>query len=86
MRTDVQEAQLDTDMMPTDEGFGIEPEGSDGKLVLMGADGQKTVEWIKSPKGNYNGIFEAVYHTVRENALFPVTEEHVAWQIELLES
>ena len=86
MRTDVQEAQLDADMMPTDEGFGIEPEGSDGKLVLMGADGQKTVEWIKSPKGNYNGIFEAVYHTVRENALFPVTEEHVAWQIELLES
>lgn len=86
MRTDVQEAQLDADMMPTDEGFGIEPEGSDGKLVLMGADGQKAVEWIKSPKGNYNGIFDAVYHTVRENALFPVTEEHVAWQIELLES
>ena len=86
MRTDVQEAQLDADMMPTDEGFGIEPEGSDGKLVLMGADGQKTVEWIKSPKGNYNGIFDAVYHTVRENALFPVTEEHIAWQIELLES
>lgn len=86
LRTDVQEAQLDAGMMPTDEGFGIEPAGSEGKLVLMGADNQKTVEWVPSDKGNYNGIFDAVYHTVRENALFPVTEEHIAWQLEVLES
>jgi scyllo-inositol 2-dehydrogenase (NADP+) len=86
LRTDVQEAQLDTGMVPTDEGFGIEPLGSEGKLVLMGADNQKTVEWFPSDKGNYNGLFDAVYHTVRENALFPVTEEHIAWQLELLES
>jgi scyllo-inositol 2-dehydrogenase (NADP+) len=86
LRTDVQEAQLDTGMMPNAEGFGIEPEGSEGKLVLMGPDNQKTVEWVPSDKGNYNGLFDAVYHTVRENALFPVTEEHIAWQIELLES
>lgn len=86
LRTDVQEAQLDAGMMPTDEGFGIEPEGSEGKLVLMGVDNQKTVEWIPSDKGNYNGLFDAVYHTVRENALFPITEEQIAWQLELLES
>ena len=86
LRTDVQEAQLDAGMKPTDEGFGIEPEGSEGKLVLMGVDNQKTIEWIASDKGNYNGLFEAVYHTVRENALFPITEEQIAWQLELLES
>jgi len=86
LRTDVQEAQLDAGMKPTDEGFGIEPEGSEGKLVLMGVDNQKTVEWIASDKGNYNGLFDAVYHTVRENALFPITEEQIAWQLELLES
>ncbi|SDE17453.1 Predicted dehydrogenase [Mucilaginibacter pineti] len=86
LRTDVQEAQLDAGMMPDDPEFGIEPAGSEGKLVLMGADNSKTVEWVPSDKGNYNGLFEAVYHTVRENALFPVTEEHIAWQIELLES
>jgi len=84
-RCDVQEAQLDGGMLPTDTAYGIEPEGSDGKLVTMGIDNQKTVEWIKSPKGNYNGLFDAVYHTIRNHALYPVTEEHVAWQLELLE-
>jgi len=84
-RCDVQEAQLDGGMLPTDATYGIEPEGSDGKLVTMSVDNQKTVEWVKSPKGNYNGLFDAVYHTVRNNALYPVTEEHVAWQLELLE-
>lgn len=85
-RNDVQEAQLDAGMLPTETGFGIEPEGSDGKLILMDIDNKKSVEYISPPKGNYNGLFNAVYHTIRENALFPVTEEHVAWQVELLET
>jgi scyllo-inositol 2-dehydrogenase (NADP+) len=85
-RCDVQEAQLDGGMLPTDEGYGIEPAGSDGKLVLMDIDNGRLVEQLVPPKGNYNGLFDAVYHTVRENALYPVTEEHVAWQLELLEA
>jgi scyllo-inositol 2-dehydrogenase (NADP+) len=85
-RCDVQEAQLDAGMLPTDKGYGIEPEGSDGKLVIMDIDNKRNIEWIKPPKGNYNGLFEAVYHTIRNNALYPVTEEQVAWQLELLEA
>jgi predicted dehydrogenase len=85
-RCDSQEAQLDSGMLPTDPAFGIEPDGSDGKLVTMGVDNKKTIEWIKPFKGQYRGLFEAVHHTVRDNALFPVTEEQVAWQLELLEA
>jgi len=85
-RTDVQEAQLDAGMLPTDAAYGIEPEGNEGKLVTMGPDNEKTVEWVPSQKGCYELLFEAVYHTIRNNALFPVTEEQVAWQIELLEA
>jgi scyllo-inositol 2-dehydrogenase (NADP+) len=85
-RTDVQEVQLDTGMLPTDAAYGIEPEGNEGKLVTMALDNQKTVEWIPSKKGSYPLLFEAVYHTIRNNALFPVTEEHIAWQLELLEA
>jgi scyllo-inositol 2-dehydrogenase (NADP+) len=85
-RCDSQEAQLDGGMLPTDPAFGIEPEGSDGKLAIMGLDNKKSVEWIKPFKGQYSGLFDAVYHTIRDNALFPVTEEHVAWQLELLEA
>ena len=85
-RCDVQEAQLDSGMLPTDAGYGIEPDGSDGKLVTMDIDNTKNVEWVKAPKGNYNGLFDDVYHTIRNNALYPVTEEHVAGQLELLEA
>jgi scyllo-inositol 2-dehydrogenase (NADP+) len=85
-RCDVQEAQLDAGMLPTGAGYGIEPAGSDGKLVIMDLNNKRNEELIKAPKGNYNGLFEAVYHTIRNNALYPVTEEHIAWQLELLEA
>jgi len=85
-RCDMQETQLDGGMLPTDEGYGVEPEGSEGKLVLMDMDNKRTTEMLKAPKGYYNGLFDAVYHTIRNNALYPITEEHIAWQIELLEA
>ena len=84
-RTDSQEAQLDAGMLPNEPGYGIEPAGSEGKLVTIGIDNQRITEWVPSKKGGYADIFEAIYHTIRNNALFPVTEEQVAWQLELLE-
>jgi len=84
-RNDSQEEQLDKGMLPTDFAYGIEPAGSEGKLVTIGIDNQKITEWLPSKKGCYEHIFQSVYHTIRDNALFPVTEEQVAWQLELLE-
>jgi predicted dehydrogenase len=84
-RTDSQEEQLDKGMLPTDPAYGIEPSGSEGKLVTIGIDKQKITEWLPSKKGCYEHIFQSVYDTIRDNALFPVTEEQVAWQLELLE-
>lgn len=85
-RTDVQEAQLDKGMMPTDAGYGIEPAGNEGYLTTVGIDNLKYTEPVASHKGDYMQIFDAAYHTIRNNALFPVTEEHVAWQLEMLEA
>jgi scyllo-inositol 2-dehydrogenase (NADP+) len=85
-RTDVQEAQLDRGMMPTDEGYGVEPSGNEGQLTTVGIDNEKNIELMPSHKGDYNQIFDAAYHTIRNNALFPVTEEHIAWQLEMLEA
>jgi scyllo-inositol 2-dehydrogenase (NADP+) len=84
-RVDVQEAQLDNAIWPNMPGYGIERAGEEGILVTFGADNQKNTEKIASEKGNYMGLFEAVYHTIRNNALFPITEEHIAWQMEMLE-
>jgi scyllo-inositol 2-dehydrogenase (NADP+) len=85
-RTDVQEAQLDKGMMPTDPAYGLEPAGNEGELTTVGIDNVKCTETVASHKGDYNQIFNAAYHTIRDNALFPVTEEHIAWQLELLEA
>ncbi|MFD1258385.1 Gfo/Idh/MocA family oxidoreductase [Mucilaginibacter terrae] len=86
-RCDVQEAQLLSETMkPTDEGYGIEPEGCEGQLTLMDENSNKIVEQIKAKPSNYINLFEAVYQTITNGALYPVTDEHIAWQVELLEA
>jgi scyllo-inositol 2-dehydrogenase (NADP+) len=85
-RVDTQEAQLDNSIWPDAPGYGIEPAAEEGILVTIGADSQKITEKVASENGNYMGLFEAVYHTIRNNALFPITEEHIAWQMETLEA
>lgn len=85
-RVDVQEAQLDRSVLPTDPIYGVEPENSEGKLVTIAADGQKSIEYMPSHKGQYIRLFEAIYQTIRNHAIYPISEEHIAWQIELLEA
>ena len=86
MRTDVQESQLSADQLPTKDGFGIEPDGSEAKLVIIDENNGKTVEWLPAPKGQYNELFQAVYQAIRHDESFPVSEEQITWQIEMLES
>lgn len=85
-RCDVQEAQLDKNIKPTDSQYGIEPQGSEGQLTLMGLGNEATIEKVASHKGNYLNLFDAVYHTIANGALYPITDEHIAWQVELLEA
>ena len=82
---DPQEKQLDGGMMPTHPDFGKEGDGYLAKLVTIGEDSQRKIEWLAAPRGNYNEIFTAVYETVRNRVPFPVTEEQVLWQLEMLE-
>jgi scyllo-inositol 2-dehydrogenase (NADP+) len=85
-RCDVQEAQLDSSIPPTAPEYGLEPAGSEGKLVTIGLDNQKTTEYVKSDRGQYMHLFDAVYDSIREHTVYPITEEHIAWQVELLEA
>lgn len=84
-RCDVQEGQLDQGIKPTDEHYGIEPANCEGQLVTIDVTGKKLVEQMPSLKGNYLNLFEAVYQTIVNGALYPITDEHIAWQLELLE-
>lgn len=85
-RCDVQELQLNIPLLPNDPAYGVEPAGSEGKLVTVGADGEKSMEWLPSHKGDYNNLFYAVYHAIHQKALYPITEEHIMWQMEMLQN
>ena len=83
---DIQEAQLLKGMKPTDEGYGIENPADAGKLTLVKKDGGRTTEFIPSEKGNYPGVFEAIYQNIVNDIPYPITEEDILTQLEILES
>ncbi|TKC01969.1 Gfo/Idh/MocA family oxidoreductase [Pedobacter cryotolerans] len=83
---DVQEAQLLKNMKPTDEGYGIENPADAGKLTLVTEDGGRICEVVASEKGNYPAIFEAVYQNIVNDMPYPITEEDILTQLEILES
>src|SRR5690606_33535660 len=85
LRSDVQEDQLIEGIKPNDPSFGVEPEGSQGILTYINSFEEKVVSRIASPTVSINGLFEEVYHTIRSDKPFPVTEEQVLTQLEILE-
>ena len=82
---DVQEEQLLKGMKPSDAGYGIENANDAGKLTLVTVDGGRNTSLISSEKGDYTGLFEAVYQNIANNVPYPITEEEVLMQLEILE-
>jgi scyllo-inositol 2-dehydrogenase (NADP+) len=82
---DVQEEQLLQGMKPTDPKYGIENPADAGKLTLVTEGGGRTSEHLLSKKGDYNGIFEAVYQNIINETPYPITEDDVLTQLEILE-
>lgn len=84
-RTDVQEDQLSRGMNLTDRQFGQEEQGGEGYIVRYQEDGKKQLQYQPSLKGNYMHLFDAVYDTIRNNRPFPVTEDEIVCQLEIIE-
>ncbi|KAA9327024.1 oxidoreductase [Hymenobacter busanensis] len=84
-RADVQEAQLTEGLSPLDASYGIEPNALAGELTLVDAEGQKTTTVLPAPKGDYLQLFEAVFQALRHHVPYPITEEHIRWQLEILQ-
>ncbi|SNC59303.1 Predicted dehydrogenase [Hymenobacter gelipurpurascens] len=84
-RTDVQETQLDKGLKPTEEAYGHDLPGSEGALTVVQPDGEKSTTEVPTPRGNYMGLFEAVYQSLMHGRAFPVREEELFWQLQALE-
>ena len=83
---DVQEAQLLKGMKPTAEGYGIEGPKDAGKLTLVTENGGRATETIPSVHGDYMGIFEDVYQNIINDKAYPITEDDIITQLEIIES
>lgn len=84
-RTDVQEDQLLQGVSPLDPIFGMEI-GGEGSLTLRTENGDFEEVLLSPSPGNYSNLFDAVYAAIREGQDFPVKEEEIVEQLEILES
>ena len=83
-RTDPQEPQLVAGLAPTAPDYGHEQPGDEGHLTVAAPDGTLSTTPDPAAPGNYLGLFEAVYQTIRHDQPYPITAEDLAWQLELL--
>ena len=83
-RADVQEAQLQTGMSPLAPEYGHERPGQEGRLTLSEPNGILTTTPDAAAPGNYLDLFEAVFQTIRQGRLYPIRDEQLLWQNELL--
>ncbi|TDQ09320.1 Gfo/Idh/MocA family oxidoreductase [Pedobacter metabolipauper] len=86
VRADGQEEQLLKGMKLNDEAYGFEAEGTAGKLTLIDEQGNKTVHPVPSLRGSYLPLFEAIYQSIVNDIDYPVTQEQVITQLEILEA
>lgn len=85
-RTDVQEDQLNERMKPDHELFGVELPESEGILTTIDSNGLKIHRKIPAQKASYLNVFEDIYQTLRMGKDYPVTEEQILLQLEILGS
>ncbi len=84
-KTDMQEAQLQSGMLPTADGYGTEPASEKG-LLHTEVNGKVIKEYIPSLKGNYTDYYEGVYQAIRNNQPVPVTAEDGMKVIKIIEA
>jgi predicted dehydrogenase len=84
-RTDPQEAQLLKGVRPTAPAYGHELADAEGRLTLVAPDGTLQTTRDIAPTGDYMQLFDAVYQTIRYAAPYPIREEELRWQNEILD-
>lgn len=83
---DVQEGQLLKGLKPTDPSYGVEDPKDAGRLTSINAEGEHVRSLVPSEKGDYMGLFDAVYQNIVHDVPFPITENDILTQLEILEN
>jgi len=84
-RSDVQEDQLNEGMSPLHPDFGRESDADEGLLTYFAASQEKLIEKVPARSSNFSDLFELVFQHIRNDQPYPITEEQVIAQLEILE-
>src|SRR5690606_29185567 len=84
-RSDVQETQLTEGMKPNDPRYGIESEHDKGVFTYFNSANEKVTEYIEARPSTFSDLFEHIFQTIRNDKPYPITEEQIISQIEILE-
>lgn len=84
-KTDVQEGQLQEGILPTADGYGIEPESEKGLLHTV-HDDKLIREYLPSESGNYMEYYEGIYTAIVNGTSLPVTAEDGMEVVEVIEA
>jgi scyllo-inositol 2-dehydrogenase (NADP+) len=86
-RTDPQEAQLLAGTKPTDDTYGREQPGQEGYLTLADPAGHNRLLLPRADAAapaTYMDLFEAVYQAIRHGQPYPIKEEELECQLEII--
>lgn len=83
---DTQENQLIAGLLPTDPEYGKENPEDIGILCYYDEAGNKQCENVAGEIGDFNALFTAVYESIRLGKAYPIRDEEILWQLQILES
>lgn len=81
---DEQENQLLSGLSPLNPNFGNEKPNKEGNLTYFNTNNETVVEIIPSIKGNFNGLFDELCQSIRNNKPFSVDNQQIIEQLKLL--
>lgn len=84
-KADIQEAELQKEITPNSNNWGIEPDSEKGLLHVM-KDEKSHKELVISEKGNYMVYYYEIYEAIRNNKPLPVTAEEGMNVIKIIEA
>lgn len=84
-KTDMQEFQLQQHVLPTADGYGVEPASEKGWLHTK-INEEVIREQITSLDGNYMEYYEGIYHAIRHEQPLPVTAVEATQVIKIIEA
>lgn len=81
---DEQENQLMNKKSLKDSNFGNELPNKEGSLTYINYKNELIKEKVASEKGNFNGLFDELFQSIRNEKVFSVKNEQIIEQLKLL--